>query len=297
MRVVVTAPSAPGAAALHAQAATAALRARGHEAALVDSPRELALAAFYADIVYDTGLLTSATVGAGVLHRPLVVRIGREPYGNAARFARRLVLRRAQRVLCASAWGAEEARRWGLEEERVAILPPAAPQLPALAPRNELRGRLGFEESPVLVHAGRCALSAALVQDMAAFVPEARLVHADGSLPPEDVLELFRAADLAVQPARTGVFPQATLDALAVGRPVLTTRAPGSPELVRDGENGLVAESSPQDLAAAVRRYLGDAGLRERLERSASVSVLAYAPERIWTELETLLETVAQEPA
>jgi glycosyltransferase involved in cell wall biosynthesis len=119
-----------------------------------------------------------------------------------------------------------------------------------------------------------------------------------GTLPHGRLLELFHAADLAVQPAVPGVFPNATLEALAVGRPVLTTLAAGSPELVRDGENGLVVDPpDPGALAAAIDRFLDDAQLRDRLERSATVGALAYAPERIYAQLEALLAAAAAEPA
>jgi hypothetical protein len=43
-----------------------------------------------------------------------------------------------------------------------------------------------------------------------------------------------------------------------------------------------------------VRRYFGDSSLRERLRNAAAPSVAAYAPERVFGELETMLRRVAR---
>jgi glycosyltransferase involved in cell wall biosynthesis len=60
------------------------------------------------------------------------------------------------------------------------------------------------------------------------------------------------------------------LDAYACRVPVVATAAGGVPEIVADGETGLLAPvRDPQALAAAVRRMLGDAPLRDRLVAAA----------------------------
>jgi len=47
-------------------------------------------------------------------------------------------------------------------------------------------------------------------------------------------------------------------------------------------------------LTEAVRRYFADEPLRERLRAAAAQSVAAYAPERIFGELESTLRRVAR---
>jgi glycosyltransferase involved in cell wall biosynthesis len=66
-------------------------------------------------------------------------------------------------------------------------------------------------------------------------------------------------------------------------------------EVVRDGENGLLVPlGDTAALAAAIRRYLGDTELRERLRAGAAPSVAGYSPERVFSQLEeTLLRTLA----
>jgi len=56
------------------------------------------------------------------------------------------------------------------------------------------------------------------------------------------------------------------MEALALGKPVVASDLSGIPELVRDGETGLlVPPGDAGRLADALELLLGDAGLRERL--------------------------------
>jgi glycosyltransferase involved in cell wall biosynthesis len=58
----------------------------------------------------------------------------------------------------------------------------------------------------------------------------------------------------------------AILEALAAGRPVVATRVGGIPEIVRDGETGLlVPPEDPEALAGAIVRMLSDSALASRL--------------------------------
>jgi hypothetical protein len=47
-------------------------------------------------------------------------------------------------------------------------------------------------------------------------------------------------------------------------------------------------------LAGAIRSYVGDAELRERLRANATGSVAEYAPERVFAILEETLQRVAR---
>jgi len=82
-----------------------------------------------------------------------------------------------------------------------------------------------------------------------------------------DIPEILAAIDvLANSPrAREGLCV-AILEALASGRPVVATRVGGIPEVVRDGETGLlVPPEDPAALASAVLRLVSDRDLAARL--------------------------------
>src|SRR5215203_6909381 len=72
----------------------------------------------------------------------------------ALRSARDLELRGAEHVFTPSAFLRELAIAWGVRPERVSVLPNPAPAMPELAPRDELRARLGVD-GPILAFAGR----------------------------------------------------------------------------------------------------------------------------------------------
>jgi glycosyltransferase involved in cell wall biosynthesis len=80
-----------------------------------------------------------------------------------------------------------------------------------------------------------------------------------------DMPRLMRASDIVVVPSAEFVesCPMTPLEAMASGKPVVTTRNGGLPELVLDGETGLlVAPCDEHALAEAIRRYVEDSELR-----------------------------------
>ncbi len=82
-----------------------------------------------------------------------------------------------------------------------------------------------------------------------------------------DVPEIMAASDIVVLASRFGEgCPNAVLEAMAAGRPVVATRVGGVPEVVVDGETGLlVPPGDVPALRAALVRLAGDPALRARL--------------------------------
>lgn len=76
-----------------------------------------------------------------------------------------------------------------------------------------------------------------------------------------DVAAVLRGADVLVHPARWEGFGLALLEAMLCGLPVVATRVSSIPEIVADGETGLlVPPDDPEVLRAALRRALADPG-------------------------------------
>jgi len=97
-----------------------------------------------------------------------------------------------------------------------------------------------------------------------------------GSLDRSAVAAALGAADIIAVPSvidRAGNvdgLPNVLLEGLAAGRAVVATRVAGIPDVVRDGENGvLVAPHDAQDLASALRALASDAATRARLGAAA----------------------------
>jgi glycosyltransferase involved in cell wall biosynthesis len=93
-------------------------------------------------------------------------------------------------------------------------------------------------------------------------------VFIGGAVPHRDVPDRLRGFDVYVMPSvhDSETFGVAALEASACGVPVVASRVGGVPEVVEHERTGLlVTPSDPAALAAALRRLLLDAGLREAM--------------------------------
>lgn len=87
-----------------------------------------------------------------------------------------------------------------------------------------------------------------------------------GFIPDADLLATYRASDIFVLPSLTEGLPQVLIESMACGVPAVASRVGGIPELIRDGENGLLVEpGSTGQLTQAIRRLARDNELRERI--------------------------------
>ena len=86
--------------------------------------------------------------------------------------------------------------------------------------------------------------------------------------------------------------PNALLEAMALGRPVVTTSAGGSADVVVDGESGmLVPPRNPEALAAAIERVLTEDLLSERIARGAASRIQdCFSEEAMLVRLDTLYQ-------
>lgn len=102
-------------------------------------------------------------------------------------------------------------------------------------------------------------------------------VQLENPIPQEKVATELAACHAFVMPCRedqtTGNIdgiPTVFMEAMATGRPVISCPVAGVPELVRDGETGLlVPQDNPAALAEAIIRLGSDDSLRTRLGRQA----------------------------
>jgi glycosyltransferase involved in cell wall biosynthesis len=118
-------------------------------------------------------------------------------------------------------------------------------------------------------------------------------VHWCGST--DDVQGALRSGSVFVQSSRGEGFPLSLMEAMAVGLPCCAFDcAPGVREIVRDGEDGLLAPPGHTDaLAACLDRLMTDDGLRARMGEQARRNVRRFAPEAVvdrWEELFAFLE-------
>lgn len=293
-----------------------------------------------ADVVYATSMIRRAALGARLASTPLVVKlVSDEVFERATRSGRfdgtladfqqvggvRTRLLRSTRnaavgsachVFSPSGYLRAIALRWGLDPERVSVLPNPAPEVPPLPSRDELRAELDLDGS-VLAFAGRLGPQKAVgvlltalanVRDVTLVIAgegpdrvalERRVcelglegrVRFLGAVPREQVLRLFGAADASVLSSAWENLPHTVVEALAVGCPVIATAVGGVPEVVRDGVNGLlVPPGDPEALRDAIERFFADDELRRQLAEAARAAVADHSEGVVFARIEAELE-------
>ncbi|MGB6848245.1 MAG: glycosyltransferase [Thermoanaerobaculia bacterium] len=89
-----------------------------------------------------------------------------------------------------------------------------------------------------------------------------------------DLVDLYHAMDVFVVSSIREGLPNVLLEAMALELPVLCTSVAGIPDLIRDGENGLlVGGGSARELAEGLRPLLENPSLRQRVGHAARKSV------------------------
>ena len=98
----------------------------------------------------------------------------------------------------------------------------------------------------------------------------------------DDVPEILPALDVLLFTSKEEGLGSSILEAWACGVPVVATAAGGIPELVRDGETGLLAPvGDAEALAGAVGRVLSDPALRAALVAGATARLPTFGIDRM----------------
>jgi glycosyltransferase involved in cell wall biosynthesis len=122
-----------------------------------------------------------------------------------------------------------------------------------------------------------------------------------GALPQEEVLQhladcdVFALASVVDSKGASDVLPTVILEAMASARPVVSTRLAAIPEMVCDGESGLlVIPGDVEELANALESLLRDPGLRVRLGAAGRRNVeQKFDVDKTAAQLLELFEAVA----
>lgn len=232
-----------------------------------------------------------------LVHMPL----GHRPAPDAAAATRtreRAALSAAAAVVTTSRWGRRRLLElYSLPADRVHVAPPAADaaELATVTPSGEALlcvAAVTFEKGHDLLLdalatlpdlSWHCACVGSLDRDPAFAERVRRRALDDGLgdrlsfLGPQSGADLARSyagADVVMLASRAETYGMVVIEALARGLPVIATEVGGVPEALGRGAGGilpglLVPPEDPAAFGAALRAWLGDAQLRERLRRAA----------------------------
>ena len=259
-----------------------------------------------ADIVH-THLVHADVYGALGARRLVSTKHNDDPFrAGAFRFVERALAHRAAKVITITeALARFQVERVGLAADKVEVIHYGLDDLPAAWGSNP-PDRLGSEARVLLAV---CRLEPQKGLDVAVrALPDIRVrhptaelvvlgegpqraelerlsaelqvpVHLLGRVP--DVAAWLRRADVLVHPARWEGFGLALLEAMLASKPIVATNVSSIPEIVADGQTGmLVPPDNPAALAAAVTRLLDDPGTygdegRRRAQSQFSVARMA----------------------
>ena len=157
----------------------------------------------------------------------------------------------------------------------------------------EALGKLSSDEPFEAIVAGEGSLGAEL-RDRARALGIADRVRFIGRRPHGEVAALLSDLDIFAMPSRREEWGVAAAEASAAGLPIVATRVGGIPEIVVDGQTGLlVPPEDPVSLAAALRRLVRDPAMRERLGAAGRRKVEAqYRWDRCVDRMERVYEDV-----
>jgi glycosyltransferase involved in cell wall biosynthesis len=97
-------------------------------------------------------------------------------------------------------------------------------------------------------------------------------------LPKEEILKEIAQSDICVVPSRWENSPNIIYEAMAAGKVVIASRAGGIPELVIDGETGLLFKNeNPEELAKAIALLLSNKDLGKKMGENGRIHVQKIA--------------------
>ncbi len=104
-----------------------------------------------------------------------------------------------------------------------------------------------------------------------------------------DVPEIIPLCDAVALPSLNEGMGRAAVEALAAGKPVVASRVGGLPDVIRDGETGiLIPPADPQALARGLARCLATSGPAEPMARRAAQTAEAYGLDTMIAKLDDL---------
>ncbi len=249
--------------------------------------------------------------------------------GLTAFFTRleRHAARKTDRLIALTHRGIEEhlVRGVGRPEQWEAIFSgiDLSPYAQAIARRDDTRDLLGIGAGDLLVGAvGRLepvkgfAYFVEAARRVAGNAPETRFILVgDGSLSGElqsrvadlgdrfqflglrhDVPDLMAAMDVCVVPSLNEGMGRVLLEAGAAGAPVVASNVGGIPEILRDGDTGiLVAPRDAKGIADEILTLRDDSALRQRMSEMAQRVSGDYSIEHMVERIEAVYETLIEE--
>jgi glycosyltransferase involved in cell wall biosynthesis len=116
-----------------------------------------------------------------------------------------------------------------------------------------------------------------------------RKVHLLGAVPSAELPGVYAACDVVVIPSTwQDPFPLVALESIAMGRPIIASRAGGLPEIVTTECGILVSPGDEQELQGAMTKLIADRDLRQALGAAGEDRAMQFSWRRAATQLDSI---------
>jgi glycosyltransferase involved in cell wall biosynthesis len=234
---------------------------------------------------------------------------------EALKTLRRFCVRRADIVITPSRYLARWLSHWGVAEKKITVVynavepvfPTPYDPIPLSTPIKVVTvGRLvpWKQVDHLIVAMAQCDGAGLVIvgdgperkrlEELVRSRDVADRVYFAGQRSKEETLSLMAACDLLVLNSTYEGFPHVVLEAMSVGLPVVATSVGGTPELVRDGENGvLIAPNANGVLSRIFMELVSSSAERQRLADGARRTVERFRHSAMVQETEAVLRHTA----
>lgn len=106
-----------------------------------------------------------------------------------------------------------------------------------------------------------------------------------------DMDSVWKETDVFAFPSHHEGFPLALTEAMSVGLPAVGYKnCPAVNELIKNGENGFLAEDGIESFSEALKKIIENKSLRKQLGDNAAKSMELFYPDKVWDAWENLIK-------
>jgi len=199
------------------------------------------------------------------------------------------VVASASKVIVPSEYLKKIVMGWGIQENKIKVI------------YNTFSGiencELKIENSnkDVIISAGRCEpwkgfdVLREIFPDLLKENPQFKL-KIEHKMPHKELMANFKASEMFVLNTGYEGFSHILLEAMACGLPIITTNVCGNPEIIQDGENGLLVEyNNKEQLKNAIIKLYTDKDLRKKIIENGYKTIEKFGLERMINETKRVL--------
>lgn len=185
------------------------------------------------------------------------------------------VAKRAAIVIAPSNYLADVAEKWGVERSKIKVIYNSVSQVSRIL-KKEAREKLGVGENEVILFSGGRDVpwkGFSVVREIT--IPNAKIVV--GQFPKETYELWLSACDIYLLNTGYEGFSHQLLEAMTLGKPIITTNVGGNKEIAENGENALVVEYNDKEAwIREINRLIADKELQKKLSENAKATAQKF---------------------